>query len=159
MVLSHLFYICIRCGECSTEPEVSTFCKHTIYANPLEHQLAWLILYQGHMTLSGNWVHTAVSLAGGPRIISQQSRGVRRCRPQPRLRASVCSWLIWERENRPRAKHPDPHPLPLLRRSKGVILNQACGGKQLKASHTFANHKNTHLLIKMCGRFRGCLNL
>lgn len=82
-------------------------------------------------------------------IISQQSGGVRQCRPQPRLRLSVCSWLIWEWENLPRAKHPQPpHHLSTLLQQRGSFQTRAAGGKHLWISKTlhsvFQTSNHTH---------------
>ena len=91
-------------------------------------------------------------LTGGPRIISQQSGGVRRCRPQPSLGASVCSWLIWEWENQPGAKHHRP---PRSAETEGVISNQGRGGTVLSIRNITFNipdlksHTRMHMHMHM----------
>lgn len=68
---------------------------------------------------------------------------------QPRLRASVCSWLIWEWENLPRAKHPRPPPLCYNR--GGHFLNQSSGVRIRNITFTFSDLKShTYTLYTVC---------
>lgn len=142
------WYLCMECRMiCEWRWSVSMDLDKRLvgFKEPQLHSVIngspWRSRTTSKVKVPANWNHKSLNTFFFPlfwgessdaawRISSQQSRGVSWCRPQPRLGASVCSWLIWEWENLPRAKHPPPPTLPTFSYSRGGHFKPELQGRK-----------------------------